>query len=463
MQVHLIKTFFAFFMLKHFGSLTVAVSKNSSVLNNSVRAVATMSEKFKLPEKYKGSEYTVWAEFIDLALKYKPLNLGQGFPDFAAPDHVTKNLAEVARSDEPLLQQYTRGYGHLRLVNALSKIYSPLIGREIDPKTEFITTAGAYEALYSAILGHVGPGDEVILVEPYFDCYEPMVTAAGGKSVFVPLRPTKTNGTILSSDWVLDEGELEAAFNKNTKIFLLNTPHNPIGKVFTQQELEAIAKLCKKWNVLVLSDEVYEWMVYEPYKHIRIATLPDMWERTITIGSAGKTFSVTGWKTGWAYGPAHLIHNLQVVHQNNLNSINTPTQEAIARSLEEELARFNSTDCYLVSLARELKVKRDYMAKFFTEIGMVPTIPEGGYFMMVDWTPLADKVGLDQEPDKYRDYKYAKWMSKNNKLQGIPPSAFYSPEHKNLGENYIRYCFIKKDETLKKAEQILKTWAGCKE
>ncbi|BES93857.1 Aminotransferase class I and II [Nesidiocoris tenuis] len=461
MQVALRNIVFLFLMLKQLTLLTAALSKNSSLLNSS-RAMSTMTDKFKLPQKYKGSEYTVWAEFIDLALKYKPLNLGQGFPDFAAPAHVTKNLAEVAQSDEPLLQQYTRGYGHLRLVNVLSKIYSPLIGREIDPKTEFITTAGAYEALYSAILGHTNFGDEVILIEPFFDCYEPMVTAAGGKSVFVPLRPTKTNGTIMSSDWKLDPVELEKAFNEKTKIFLLNTPHNPVGKVFSKDELEMIAGLCKKWNVLVISDEVYEWMVYEPFKHIRIATLPDMWERTITIGSAGKTFSVTGWKTGWAYGPAHLIHNLQVVHQNNLNSINTPTQEAIARSLEEEVARRDSPDCYLVSLARELRGKRDFMAKFMTEIGMVPTIPEGGYFMMVDWTPLASKVGLAEESDKYRDYKYAKWMSKNNKLQGIPPSAFYSEEHKHLGENHIRYCFIKKDETLQKASDILKTWASSK-
>ncbi|CAH1402607.1 unnamed protein product [Nezara viridula] len=434
-------------------------SLNSCTVTKQLRTMSSLGNKFALPDKYKGSVTTVWAEFIQLALEVKPLNLGQGFPDFAAPEIVIKALKDVANSDNVLLHQYTRGYGHLRLVNALSKLYSKKIDRELNPMTNVITTAGAYEALYCAILGHVTTCDEVILIEPFFDCYEPMVDAAGGKSVFVPLRPAKTSGTVLSSDWKLDINELTSCFTEKTKAIILNTPHNPLGKVFTYEELTVIADLCKKFNVLCISDEVYEWMVYEPYQHIRIATLPGMWERTITIGSAGKTFSVTGWKTGWAYGPENLIKNMQVVHQNILNSINTPAQEAIAIGLEHEISKMGSPDCYLVSLARELKDKRDYMAKFLTEIGMVPIIPEGGYFMVVDWTPLASKVGLDQESDRYKDYRFAKWTSRNLKVQGIPPSAFYSVPHKHLGENYIRYCFIKKDENLQKAADILKAWA----
>lgn len=426
---------------------------------STLRNMSSLGNKFALPDKYKGSEETVWAEFIALALETKPLNLGQGFPDFAAPQVVTNALAEVAKSDNVLLHQYSRGYGHLRLVQALSKLYSSKIGREINPMTEVMTSAGAYEALYCAILGHITTCDEVILIEPFFDCYQPMVEAAGGKVICVPLRPTKTSGTVLSSDWKLDISELTSCFTDKTKAIIVNTPHNPLGKVFTREELTVIADLCKKFNVLCISDEVYEWMIYEPYEHVRIATLPGMWERTITIGSAGKTFSVTGWKTGWAYGPANLMHNLQVVHQNMLNSINTPAQEAVAMALEQEMKIIDSPECYLVSLARELKPKRDYMASFLTDIGMVPIIPEGGYFMVVDWTPLASKVGLDQETDRYKDYRFAKWASKNLKVQGIPPSAFYSVPHKHLGENYIRYCFIKKDENLKKAADILTGWA----
>lgn len=253
-------------------------------------------------------------EYIQLALEHKPLNLGQGFPDFAAPEHVTKALADVATSDNVLIHQYTRGFvinaansqipkiltqlifqkGHPRLVAALAKLYSQLVGRQLDPLNEILVTAGAYEALYSAINGHVDEGDEVIIIEPFFDCYEPMVKTAGGVPRFIPLRlvklhhyhtTLKLNGNQhsfqkqdsscssedqSSGDWVLDDAELEGMFNSKTKIIILNTPNNPLGKVFTETELTKIAELCKKWNVLCISDEVYEWMVYKPHRHIRI-------------------------------------------------------------------------------------------------------------------------------------------------------------------------------------------------
>ncbi|GLV41106.1 Kynurenine aminotransferase [Carabus blaptoides fortunei] len=417
-----------------------------------------IQNKFSLPNRYKGSEKSVWVEYIQLALEHKPLNLGQGFPDFAAPKYVTSALADVANGENVLLQQYTRGYGHPRLINALSKLYSKLIGREINPQTEILVTSGAYEALFSTIVGHVDDGDEVIIIEPFFDCYEPMVRTAGGIPKFIPLRPTKTDGVISSADWALDKSELEALFNNKTKMIIVNTPHNPLGKVFTQSELEMIADLCKKWNVLCVSDEVYEWMVYKPNTHIRIATLPGMWERTITIGSAGKTFSVTGWKTGWAYGPANLMGNLQMVHQNCVYTCCTPIQEAVARGFELELSRLGQDECYFMSLPRELEAKRDFMGKFLSDVGMHPVIPEGGYFMIADWSPLASKVQLETETDKYRDYRFTKWMTKKIGLQGIPPSAFYNVSHKPLAENYVRYCFIKEDSNLQKAAAILQKW-----
>ncbi|KAE8742516.1 hypothetical protein FOCC_FOCC011926 [Frankliniella occidentalis] len=443
-----------------------AVSKvvPSTVSGIQRRLLASMSSanKFDLPDRYRGSEKSVWVEYIQLAQETQPLNLGQGFPDFAAPEHVTKALAEVCTGENVLMNQYTRGFGHLRLVKALSQLYSKLIGRTINPATEVLVTAGAYEALFSTIMGHTGPGDEVIIIEPFFDCYEPMVRAAGGIPKFIPLKLVKPSGSgpVSSGDWKLDVDELSSMFNSKTKSIILNTPHNPIGKVFTQEELTVIADLCKKWNVLCISDEVYEWLVYKPYKHIRIATLPGMWDRTITIGSAGKTFSVTGWKTGWAYGPANLLKNVMTVHQNCVYTCTTPVQEAVARGFELEMSRMDSPECYFYSLAEELLPKRELMAKFLSDVGMVPTIPEGGYFMIADWSPLANKVDLSQEVDKYRDYKFTKWMSKNIKLQGIPPSAFYSEPNKPLIEDYVRYCFIKKDENLHKAAEILQKWKG---
>lgn len=251
---------------------------------------------------------------------------------------------------------------------------------------------------------------------------------------------------------------MESLFNSKTKAIILNTPHNPLGKVFSRQELEFIANLCKKHNVLVIADEVYEWMVYKPYEHIRICTLPDMWDRTITIGSAGKTFSVTGWKIGWAYGPSNLLHNLQLIHQNCVYTCATPIQEAIALGFEHELPRLTSPECYFNSISEELVSKRDKMVQFLTEIGMVATVPQGGYFLLANWHALADKVDLSGEPDKWLDYKFTKWMTKNIKLQGIPPTAFYSESNKPLAEHFVRYCFFKKDETLDEAANILRKW-----
>lgn len=316
-------------------------------------------------------------EYVALAAEYKPLNIGQGFPDYHPPKYVTDALAEAALSENPLMSQYTRGYGSPRLVNALAKYYSGRIGRTLDPMNEIMVTVGAYEALYCAIQGHVDTGDEVIIIEPFYDCYEPQVQYAGGKIKYLPLKPRVTGKTISAEDWVYDDPDLEKLFNAKTKMIIVNTPHNPLGKVFSERELTKIAELCIKWNVLCVSDEVYEHMVFEPYKHVRIATLPGMFERTITIGSAGKTFSTTGFKIGWAYGPASLLKNLQVVHQNCVYTCATPLQEAVAKGFEIEMTRLNSPECYFNSISKELQPKRDYMVKFLTEAGMTPTIPQG--------------------------------------------------------------------------------------
>ncbi|XP_065172676.1 kynurenine aminotransferase-like isoform X1 [Atheta coriaria] len=415
-------------------------------------AACAMEEKFQLPKRYGKGEKSVWVEFIEVAAKTKALNLGQGFPDYPPPKYVTEALQSVACSDNHLLNQYTRGYGHPRLVNALAKLYSKLLNRELDPLTNVLITIGAYEALFTAINGHVSKGDEVIIIEPFFDCYEPMVRAAGGIPRFIPLRMlSEPEGMITSSDFCLDPDELEGLFNDKTKLIIVNTPNNPFGKVFSYEELEMIANLCKKWNVICISDEVYEWMVYKPKCHIRMATLPDMWERTITIGSAGKTFSVTGWKTGWAYGPSNILENMRVVHQNVVYVHSTPIQEAIALGFEKEIDRMDNDpeNCFFYTIVDELTPKRDFMCKFLAESGMKPVCPEGGYFILADWSPIESQMDLSTEKDKFKDYRMAKWMAKNVGLLGIPPTAFYSA-HKELAEKYIRYCFIKEDKNSSK-------------
>ena len=398
-------------------------------------------------------------EFGKLSAEYKALNLGQGFPDFKPPQHVIDKMVHaVDGSDNALLSQYTRSYGHPRLVNILAKLYGPLMGRTLDPMNNITISVGAYGVLFCAVQGLINPGDEVVIVEPYFDCYEPMVKVAGATPLYVPLRPIKKEGVLTSDDWKLDPVELESKFSKKTKAIMINNPNNPIGKVFTKEELEMVAKLCIKYDCICISDEVYEWMIYDGKKHLKIASFPGMWERTVTMGSAGKTFSATGWKLGWGIGPDHLIKPMQILHQNCIYTCPTPIQEAVADGLEYELSVYDNHDeCYLFSLATELKPKRDALAKALVEIGMVPTIPEGGYFMMADISNLNVDIPDDGTDDPY-DFKFVRWLCKEKRLSVIPPSAFYNQEHKKLGEKYVRFCFIKKDETLSKANEIFKQW-----
>lgn len=427
--------------------------RSSYYLNKQIRNMSIVPSS-----KIKNEKESVWNEFITLALEEKPLNLGQGLPDYpeAAPDHVKRNLVKAVGGENYMLNQYTRGFGHPRLVNVISQLYSKLIDRPINPKTEVLVTIGAYESIYCIINAFIDTDDEVIVIEPFFDCYEPMVRLASGKCKFVPLRLKKSdaNSPTTSADWKLDMTELESAINKKTKMLILNTPHNPIGKVFSRNELESLADICKKHNLLVLSDEVYEHLVIDG-EHIRIASLPGMWDRTITVGSAGKTFSVTGWKLGWCYGPQELMNYVQLFHQNCIYTCPTPIQEAVAESFEIEVARMGTSDSYWGNLAQSLRGKRDITVDFLKKANMNPTIPEGGYFLLADTSSISHKFDYSQEFGQTKDHKFVRWLSKHKKLQGIPPSAFYSQEHKTLAEDFIRLCYFKSEATLEKAQHLI--------
>lgn len=440
-------------------------------------------------DRIRNEPASVWVEFIQLALDHKPLNLGQGFPDFAAPQYLVESLENATKLGDPkmvLNHQYTRSFGHPRLVNALQAYYKTMRGFELltDPKEQVLITVGAYEALFTAIMAFVNPGDEVLIIDPAFDAYAPMVSMAGGKSVFIPLRLDTSNQQhnnsstkgISSELYKLDMLQLSSKINNRTRAIVLNTPNNPLGKVYSLAELHELAEICTRHNLLVIADEVYEQFYYDSNEHISMASLLGMWQRTITIGSAGKTFSVTGWKIGWAYGPQHLIRYMQLVHQTAVYTVATPLQEAVARALEHEMQliakakltpTLNSRQLYWSSLRDELKTKRNRMARVLEKARMRAIIPQGGYFMMADFSNLAKQfpeynhVGHANissgggQPINTNDYKFARWLSKTKHLQGIPGGAFYSDDNKPLGENLIRLCFIKKNETLDKFEELI--------
>jgi kynurenine--oxoglutarate transaminase/cysteine-S-conjugate beta-lyase/glutamine--phenylpyruvate transaminase len=433
------------------------MSSSQAIPSNDVKKHYELNSNF-----VKVGDKNVWVEYTGLARDYNAVNLGQGFPDYQSVPYINEKVTETLKDSNCLIHQYTRSPGHLRLVNAIAAFYGIKLNREVNALSEVLITNGAYGSLFNVITSLVETDDEVIIIEPFYDCYAPLSIIAGAKCVFVPLKPKSgqvnsaaaADGRPTSSgDWIWDEAELEAAFTSKTKMIIINNPNNPLGKIFTKEELQKVADLCIKNNVICLSDEVYDNIVYDR-QHIRIAGLPNMWERTITVGSAGKTFSSTGAKIGWTVGPKELVRLCTIVHNNSIYVCPTFMQDVIGRCFELENSRLDSPECYFNSIAIELKPKRDQLAKLLIDAGLTPIIPEGGYFMMADISKVSKDFVTDDK--EIKDAKFVKHLIKEKGLATIPTSAFYSDAHKHLAENYIRFCFFKDDTTLEKAAEILK-------
>jgi len=372
---------------------------------------------------------SIFGEITALAHEHGAVNLGQGFPDFEPPTFVLAAASQAVADGAS--QQYARGPGHPELVQALVDELSPTMDRRLDPMSEITITTGATEGLFASIMALVEPGDEVVLIEPFYDAYPADVALAGGICRYVPLQPDGAGG------WGLDPDELRAAFSARTRLLLLNTPHNPTGKVFTEEDMDLLAELCKEHDALVLSDEVYDRLLFDGREHFRMASLPGMWERTVTLGSAGKTFSVTGWKVGWAVAPPHLSQAIRQVHQWIPYSVATPLQRAVAAAL-----RMAPAEGYYAWLTDMYQQKRDRLVQILRAAGMTPHVPEGTYFI------TADTSGMGEFED---DLAFCRHLTTEVGVAAIPPGAFYCDEHRHLARRLARFGFCKTDDTLEEA------------
>lgn len=412
--------------------------------------------------RLEGIDHNPWVEFVRLSKEYDVVNLGQGFPDFSPPDFAVQAFQQ-ATTGNFMLNQYTMAFGYPPLTKILASFFGKLLGQEMDPLKNVLVTVGAYGALFTAFQALVDEGDEVIIIEPAFDCYEPMTMMAGGRPVFVSLRPSPApKGQLGSSnDWQLDPTELASKFTPRTKILVLNTPNNPLGKVFSKMELELVAALCQQHDVLCISDEVYQWLVYDGHQHISIASLPGMWDRTLTIGSAGKSFSATGWKVGWVVGPDNIMKHLRTVHQNSIFHCPTQAQAAVAQCFEREQQHFGQPSSYFLQLPQAMRLNRDHMIRSLQSVGLKPLVPQGSYFLIADISDFKSRMpDLPGAVDEPYDRRFAKWMIKNKGLVAIPVSIFYSRPHQKDFDHYVRFCFVKDKATLQAMDERLCSWKG---
>ncbi|MDP1918637.1 MAG: aminotransferase class I/II-fold pyridoxal phosphate-dependent enzyme [Myxococcales bacterium] len=378
---------------------------------------------------------TIFTEISRLAVQLKAVNLGQGFPDFDGPDEVKQAALEAIRGG---VNQYGISTGNPILRQAIAEHSKRFYGQTIDPETQVTVTSGATEAIFDAVMGLVNPGDEVVLFEPYYDSYLASVQMAGGVPRFVQLRaPTTSDGA-----WWFDEQELRAAFTSKTKLCIVNTPHNPTGKLFTREELQLIHGLVERHGAVLLSDEVYEHLVYAPGVHLRPATLRP--EQTLTISSGGKSFSFTGWKIGWALGPPELVRATQKAHQWVTFAVAHPFQVAIAAALK-------LPDSYFTGFVTEYQRRRDVLLDGLRRAGFDPFVPHGSYFVMA-------RTDRHRRPTE-DDVAFCKRLLQEGGVASIPPSVFFSPEHASSVHGLARFAFCKTDPVLTEGIARLERWA----
>jgi N-succinyldiaminopimelate aminotransferase len=374
--------------------------------------------------RIQGFAPSIFAEMSALAREVGAVNLGQGFPDFDGPS-AAKAIAKAAIDTGH--NQYAVSAGEAQLRNAIAEHSQRFYSHVVDPMNEITVTSGASEALWCMAFAFIEPGDEVILFEPFFDTYVPNITMAGGIPVPITLR---------APNFRPDPDELRRSFSPKTKMILVNTPHNPTGTVLNDEELQLIADLCQEYDVLAVTDEVYEHIVFTGAKHKRLAQYPDMADRTLTLSSGGKTFSFTGWKIGWAIGSAALQTAIRRVHQFTVFASATPLQYGIAEALR-------LPDDYFNALVNDYEARRDFLMDALQKSGFGVKAPQGSYFILADIHNFPHANATD----------FCRFLIKEIGIAAIPPAQFYiNAEH---GEKLVRFCFCKKQETLELAAERL--------
>ncbi|MER6557830.1 pyridoxal phosphate-dependent aminotransferase [Streptomyces sp. NPDC001027] len=377
---------------------------------------------------------TIFAEMSALATTTGSINLGQGFPDTDGPEEVREAAVRALRDGRG--NQYPPGPGVPELRTAIADHQRRRYGLSFDPDTEVLVTAGATEAIAASLLALLEPGDEVIALEPYYDSYAACIAMAGATRVPVTLRPDAGQGR-----FCLDLDELRGAVTDRTRLLLINTPHNPTGTVLTREELTAIAELAVERDLLVVTDEVYEHLVFDGAAHVPAATLPGMRERTVTIGSAGKTFSFTGWKVGWVTAAPALVSAVRAAKQFLTYVASGPFQYAVAEALA-------LPDSYFDAFRADMLAKRDLLAAGLTEAGFSVFRPAGTYFVTTDIRPLGESDGS----------AFCRALPERCGVVAIPNEVFY--DHREQGAPFVRFAFCKRTSVLEEAASRLKSLAA---
>jgi aspartate/methionine/tyrosine aminotransferase len=387
-----------------------------------------------LSDKVSHFTESVIREMTRQAMLYHAVNLAQGFPDFPAPADIKQAAQQAVAAD---VNQYAITWGAKNLRNAIARQMGVWQGITVDPEKEVTVCCGSTEAMISTLLAVCNTGDEVVIFEPFYENYGPDSVLSGARPKFVKLRPPKDDG----GEWTFDEKELRRAFDKNTKAIIVNTPNNPTGKVFTRAELELIRDLCVRFDVLCITDEIYEHILYDGTKHISMASLEGMRDRTVTINGMSKTYSVTGWRVGWAVAPEKITNAIRKVHDFLTVGAPAPLQEAGAAALSLPAD-------YYARLAEGYRVRRDRLIPALTEAGFRCFRPRGAYYVMTDISAF----GFDD------DVSFARHLVQKVGVACVPGSSFYRDPRD--GARQVRFAFCKKPETLDEAAKKLKKLRG---